>query len=432
VTLIASITLLLVLFSLLALGVWIPFALMGSAAIAIAFFTDVPMGQVLAISLWGSSAKWSLTALPLFIWMGEILLRSRISDDLFTGVAPWLSRIPGRLVHVNVVASGIFAAVSGSSTATCATVGKITIPELKARGYNDGLAIGALAASGTLGLLLPPSIILIVYGVAVEESITRLFLAGIIPGVMMMLIFMAYIAGWSLFNPTKTPPPEPTMSLGQKIRQSKRLIPVIIIMLGVIGSMYGGFASPTDAAAVGVLLSLVLSKAYGSLTWKSFREGLTAATLTSCMIAFILAAAAFLTTSMGYTGIPRALAQWIGDLGLNTYWLLVALTLFFMLLGCFLDGISVVMLTTAVLLPIIETAGIDKIWFGIYLVVVVEMSLITPPVGFNLFVLQGMTGKNIISLSASALPFFFLMLLCIVLLVLFPGLATWLPTWVMQ
>lgn len=431
-TLLSAITLLLLLLVLLAIGVWVPLALMTAATVGIAFFTNAPVGQVLAVSIWGASAKWSLAALPLFIWMGEILLRSRISNDLFSGISPWVSRIPGRLMHVNVLGCGMFAAVSGSSSATCATVGKITLPELNGRGYNENLTIGTLAASGTLGLLMPPSIILIVYGVAVEESITRLFIAGIIPGIMMMGIFMAYVSIWSMANPQKTPARDPSISFAQKLWKSRRLVPVVLLMVGVVGSIYTGIASPTDAAAVGVLFSLVLSWAYGSLTWDIFKTGLISATLTSCMIAFILASAAFLTTSMGYTGIPRALAEWIGSLGLSTYWLLFALTLFFMLLGCFLDGISVVMLTTAVLLPIIETAGIDKIWFGVYLVIVVEMSLITPPVGFNLFILQGMTGRNIFQISASAFPFFCLMLLSIAILIAYPSIATWLPIWVMK
>lgn len=428
----AAIVLTLLLFVLLAVGVWVPLALIGTATAGLLFFTDAPMGQVLATSIWGASAKWSLAALPLFIWMGEILLRSRISSDLFTGILPWVSRIPGRLIHINILGSGVFAAVSGSSAATCATIGKISLPELKARGYSESLAIGTLAASGTLGLLLPPSVILIVYGVAVEESITRLFIAGILPGLMMIAIFMAYVALWSLFNPKKTPPTEPKTSFTEKLSQTKYLIPVAFLMVAVIGSIYAGIASPTDAAAVGVLFSLILSWLYGSLNWRVFKEGIISATLTSCMIAFILAGAAFLTTTMGFTGIPRALAEWIGSLGLNVYMLLFALTLFFMVLGCFLDGISVVMLTTAVLLPIIEAAGIDLIWFGIYLVLVVEMSLITPPVGFNLFVIQGMTGKNIFSISASAFPFFCLLMLGVVLLVLFPSIATWLPIWMMN
>jgi tripartite ATP-independent transporter DctM subunit len=384
---------------LLASGLWVAFALIGVAVLAVAGFSGAPVGQVLATSTWSASVEWALAALPLFIWMGEILFRSRLSEDLFGGLAPWLSRLPGRLIHVNILGCGIFAAVSGSSAATCATVGKMALPELAKRGYDERLAIGSLAGSGTLGLLIPPSIILIVYGVAIEESIARLFVAGVLPGIVIMGLFMAYVVLWSLARPNRIPPPEPAVPFGQRLWESRRLFPVIGLILGVIGSIYLGLASPTDAAAVGVLLALLLSWASGTLSWATFRESLMGATRTSCMIAFILAGAAFLTTAMGFTGIPRALAVWIGEMGLSPYALLAALTLFFVVLGCFLDGISIVVLTTAVILPMVDAAGIDRIWFGIYLVLVVEMSQITPPVGFNLFVLQGLTGRNIFQIA---------------------------------
>ncbi|MFQ5468420.1 MAG: TRAP transporter large permease, partial [Kiloniellaceae bacterium] len=368
----------------------------------------------------------------LFIWMGEILFRSRLSDDLFGGLAPWMERLPGRLLHVNILGCGIFAAVSGSSAATAATIGRMAIPELQKRGYDERMMVGTLAGSGTLGLLIPPSIILIVYGVATEESIARLFIAGIVPGAMLIVLFMGYVIVWSLFHPERVPAAGVKLAFGARIAALRRLIPVLLLIAGVIGSIYVGIASPTDAAAVGVFLSLMLSYFSGTLTWESFRGGLMGATRTSCMIAFILAGAAFLTVAMGFTGIPRVLAQWIGSLGLSPYMLLAALTVFFVILGCFLDGISVVVLTTAVILPMIEQAGIDNIWFGIYIVVVVEMSQITPPVGFNLFVLQGLTGRDILFVARAALPFFFLLLSAVVLLVVFPELATWLPTRVAQ
>jgi tripartite ATP-independent transporter DctM subunit len=364
--------------------------------------------------------------------MGEILFRSRLSEDLFGGLAPWMGRMPGRLMHVNILGCSIFAAVSGSSAATAATIGRMSLPELTKRGYDETMSIGTLAGSGTLGLLIPPSIILIVYGVAIEESIARLFVAGILPAAVLVVLFIGYVALWSVMHPERTPPREPSMPLGDKIWQSRRLIPVILLILGVIGSIYIGIASPTDAAAVGVFLALVLSWLSGTLTRQSFVDGLMGATRTSCMIAFILAGASFLTSAMGFTGIPRMLAEWIGDLGLSTYGLLAALTLFFVILGCFLDGISLVVLTTAVILPVVEAAGIDRIWFGIYLVVVVEMSQITPPVGFNLFVLQGLTGRNILQVAKAALPFFLILVLGVILLVAFPQLALWLPEMMAQ
>ncbi|HEX9585719.1 MAG TPA: TRAP transporter large permease subunit [Gammaproteobacteria bacterium] len=422
-----SIILVIALFVLLGAGVWVAFSLLGVGLLGMLLFTDAPAGQVMATTVWGSSNGWALAALPLFIWMGEILYRSRLSDDLFEGLSPWMSRLPGGLMHVNILGCGIFAAVSGSSAATAATIGKMSLPELTGRGYDARMSIGTLAGSGTLGLLIPPSIILIVYGVATEQSIARLFVAGIIPGLMLVLMFMGYVILWALLNPRLTPEAEAALPLRERVYRTRRLIPVILLIIGVIASVYFGIASPTDAAAVGVLLSLVLSRAYGSLSRKTFIDGLMGATRTSCMIAFILAGAAFLTVAMGFTGIPRLLAQWIGDFGLSPHMLIIALTLFFAVLGCFLDGISVVVLTTAVILPMVERAGIDLIWFGIYIVIVVEMSQITPPVGFNLFVIQGLTGKNILYVARAALPFFFLLLLAVVLIIIFPELATYLP-----
>ncbi|WP_108444393.1 TRAP transporter large permease [Halomonas denitrificans] len=412
---------------LLGSGVWVAFSLLGLGWLGLSQFTSVPTGDVLASNVWGESYSWELTALPMFIWMGEILFRSRLADDMFTGLSPWMQRIPGRLLHTNVVGCGLFAAVSGSSAATCATMGKMTIPELTRRGYDEQLVIGTLAGSATLGLLIPPSIILIVYGVATDQSIARLFMAGIFPGLLLISLFAGYLMLWSWRFPDKVPPAEAGLPLGEKLRRARRLIPLLALIVGVIGSIYAGLASPTEAAAVGVVLSLLLARVQGNMSGGVFRDALLGAVRTSTMIAFILAGAAFLTAAMGFTGLPRELAAWIGTLGLSPVMLLAALTLFFILLGCFLDGISVVVLTTSIMLPMVEAAGIDLIWFGIYLVIVVEMSQITPPVGFNLFVLQGMTGRNILSIAWAALPFFFLMMLGVVLISLFPGIVTWLP-----
>ena len=413
---------------LLSSGIWVAVSLFGVGLAGMALFTDAPVGLVLATTVWGSSNSWALAALPLFIWMGEILFRSRLSEDMFSGLAPWMTRLPGRLLHVNILGCGMFAAVSGSSAATAATIGKMSLPELERRGYDTQMSIGTLAGSGTLGLLIPPSIILIVYGVAIEESIARLFIAGIVPGLMLVALFMGYVAVWAVLHPKRVPAADPPMTLGRRLAAARRLIPVLLLVLGVIGSIYTGIASPTDAAAVGVLLALLLSYVSGTLTKRSFIDGLMGATRTSCMIAFILAGAAFLTVAMGFTGIPRLLAQWIGGLDLTPTMLLAALTVFFIVLGCFLDGISVVVLTTSVILPMVEQAGIDRIWFGIYIVLVVEMSQITPPVGFNLFVLQGLTGRNILYVARCALPFFVLLLAAVVLVSAFPGIVTWLPS----
>lgn len=419
--------LLLVLFTLLGSGVWVAFSLLSVGVVAMLLFTEAPLGDIMATTAWGHSNSWALAALPLFIWMGEILFRSKLSQDMFTGLSPWMNRLPGRLLHVNVFGCGIFAAVSGSSAATAATIGKLSIPELSRRGYPEQLMIGTLAGSATLGLLIPPSIILIVYGVATEQSIARLFVAGVLPGVLLVALFVGYVVVWALLNRDALPDESLSVTFREKLHRSRRLIPVMLLIAGVIGSIYTGIASPTDAAAVGVVLALVLSWSTGSLNRQTFVDGLLGATKTSCMIAFILAGAAFLTVAMGFTGIPKLLAAWIGSLGLSNFALLAALTVFFVILGCFLDGISVVVLTTSVIMPMIEQAQIDKLWFGIFVVIVVEMSQITPPVGFNLFVLQALTGRNILVVAAAALPFFLLMFVALGIIVFYPQIVTYLP-----
>jgi tripartite ATP-independent transporter DctM subunit len=422
-----TLILLLLLFLLLASGVWVAFSLIAVGIAALAMFSEAPIGEVMATTVWGASNGWALAALPLFIWMGEILFRSRLSEDMFTGLSPWLTHLPGRLLHVNILGCGIFAAVSGSSAATAATIGKMSIPELARRGYPESMMLGTLAGSATLGLLIPPSIILIVYGVATEQSIARLFIAGVLPGCMLVTLFIGYVIVWSLLHKDQIPAGEEHFTFAEKINASKSLIPVLLLILGVIGSIYSGIASPTDAAAVGVVLALVLSWYTGSLTKKNFLESLMGATKTSSMIAFILAGAAFLTVAMGFTGIPKLLAIWIGAMNLSPYALLGALTLFFIVMGCFLDGISVVVLTTSVIMPMVDQAGIDPLWFGIFVVIVVEMAQITPPVGFNLFVIQGLTGVDILKVALAALPFFLLLLLGLGLIVIFPQIVTLLP-----
>jgi tripartite ATP-independent transporter DctM subunit len=420
--------LLALLLGLLASGVWVAVALLTVALAGLTFFSNAPTGLVMATTLWGHSHSWPLAALPLFILMGEILLRSRLSQDMFSGLAPWLGRAPGRLLHVNVLGCAIFAAVSGSSAATAATIGRMSVPELTKRGYPESLILGTLAGSATLGFLIPPSVILIVYGVATEQSIARLFIAGILPGIMLVGLFGGYVAFRAWMNPALIPVEDSHFSLREKLRASKSLLPVILLIGSVIGTIYTGVASPTDAAAVGVLFSIILAVSTGSFTRRDFIDALMSAMRTSAMIAFILLGAAVLSVAMGFTGIPRNLAAWIGTFGLSPYALLAVLTVFFIVLGCFLDGISVVVLTTSIILPMVEAAGIDPLWFGVYLVLVVEMSQITPPVGFNLFVIQGLTGTNILRIAKAALPFFGLLLLAVVLITLFPQIVTFLPS----
>lgn len=426
----ALITFLLIvsLFALLGSGVWIGLTLAGVAWIGMEMFSSRPAGDAMALTIWGSSSSWTLTALPLFVWMGEILFRTKLSESMFRGLAPWVNFLPGRLLHTNIVGSTIFAAVSGSSAATCATIGKMSIPELTKRGYPPEKIVGSLGGASTLGLLIPPSIIMIVYGVAAEVSIAKLFVAGVIPGLMLAALFSGAIVVWALMNPDKVPHSDIAMSFGEKLRESRHLIPVVLLIGGVIGTIYSGIATATEAAAVGVVGALILSAVQGSLNWTTFRDSLMGATRLYCMIALILAGAAFLTLSMGYIGLPRHLAEWVGGLGLSPGMLLIALGLFYILLGCFLDGISMIVLTMGVILPTVSAAGIDLIWFGIFVVIVVEMAQITPPVGFNLFVLQGMTQRDIAWIAKACLPYFFLMALAVLLLYWFPGLVTWLPS----
>ncbi len=413
-------------------GIWVAISMIGVSTIGMMLFTSRPVGDAMATTIWGTSSSWTLTALPLFVWMGEILFRTKLSENLFAGLSPWMQKLPGGLIHVNVVGCALFAAISGSSAATVATVGKMSIPELRKRKYPEKILLGSLAGSGTLGLLIPPSIILIIYGVTVQESIAKLFIAGIIPGIMIALIFMSYVIIWSLINKKSMPMYVENFSFLEKIRKSKQLLPVIILISAVIGSIYTGVATATEAASLGVVGALILSYFQKSLTIETFKQSLLGATKTSCMIAFILAGSTFLSLAMGFTGLPRNLAIWIQNMELSPYVLIFVLMIFYIILGMFLDGISAVVLTMAIIEPMIRQAGFDMIWFGIFLVIVVEMAQITPPVGFNLFVLQGMANKDMGFIARSAFPLFMLMILAVVLVVIFPEIALWMPQQMVQ
>ena len=413
-------------------GIWVAISMIGVSALGMMFFTSRPVGDAMATTIWGTSSSWTLTALPLFVWMGEILFRTKLSENLFEGLSPWMQKLPGGLIHVNVVGCALFAAISGSSAATVATVGKMSIPELRKRNYPEKILLGSLAGSGTLGLLIPPSIILIIYGVTVQESIAKLFIAGIIPGIMIAIIFMLYVIVWSLINKKIMPESFENFSFLEKLKRSKKLIPVILLILGVIGSIYTGIATATEAASLGVVGALMLSYFQKSLSLETFKKSLLGATKTSCMIAFILAGSSFLSLSMGFTGLPRNLAIWIESMNLSPYILIMVLMIFYIILGMFLDGISAVVLTMAIIEPMIRQAGFDMIWFGIFLVVVVEMAQITPPVGFNLFVLQGMANRDMGYIARSAFPLFLLMIIATLIIIIFPEIALWLPEQMIQ
>ncbi|SUO95008.1 TRAP transporter large permease [Suttonella ornithocola] len=421
-----AIILLTVLFASLAGGLWVALSLLLVSAVGYVLSDTGSWGNVIATISWGAIGE-SLAPLPMFIWMGEILFRSGLSKNLFEGLSVWLNRVPGRLFHVNVLSSGLFAAVCGSSAATVATVGNITLPQLKRMGYQESFAIGSLGGSGTLGLLIPPSIMMIIYGVAAQVSISRLFMAGVIPGILLIMLFMGYTTIYSLIH-HDVAPPRTEAATESKWRATIKLLPVVALIIAVLGSIYVGIASPNEASAVGVLGALILTLLERSLTWRIFWEGLMATVRTTSMLMLIIVTATVLTNAMGFIGLPRQLAEFVQSLNLSAGWLILALSLLFVILGCFLDGISVILLTTATIMPMIEAAGIDKLWFGIYLIIIVEMAQITPPVGFNLFVLQALTGKDLLKVARYTMPFFFLLALAVVLLWIFPELATWLPT----
>ncbi|MEI5666285.1 TRAP transporter large permease subunit [Bosea sp. CCNWLW174] len=422
-----SLVLLLFLVGILASGVWIAVGLGLVGLLAMNLVTNVPIGQVLATTVWSATASWTLAALPLFIWMGEILFRTRLSEQMFQGLSPWLQWLPGRLIHTNIVGCGIFAAVSGSSAATVATIGKIALPELAKRGYDERLSLGTLAGSGTLGLLIPPSIPMVVYAVTANVSVLQVFLGGFLPGLLVMALYMGYVIIWSWLNPGKTPPRDPSLPFREKLRQSAKLAPCLLLIAAVFLSLILGFATATECAAFGVTGALFLAWWSGTLTWAALLESIMSATRLTCMIMLILAGAAFCTAAMGFTGIPAALAEWVKGQQLSPHMLVLALTVMYIILGCLIDGISMIVLTAVIVLPMVKEAGFDLVWFGVYLVIHVEMAQITPPVGFNLFVLQNMSGKDTWTVAKAAFPFFILLNVAVVIITTFPQIVLYLP-----
>lgn len=411
----------------LALGLWIGLGLLVTGAAAIAWFTPAPVGKVAATAIWGDSADWTLTALPMFLWMGEILFRTRVSDGLFRGLAPWLAWIPGRLLHVNVMGCALFSAVSGSSTATCATVSKIALPELKKRGYPEPITIGSLAGAGTLGILIPPSIIMIVYAVAAEVSILHLFMAGILPGLLVAALFSGYIVIYALLYRNEIPREDARITWHERFRESRELLPCLVLVAGVIGGMFSGFATATEIGALGVVGALVVAALMGTLTWRTFIESAYSAMAVTCMIGLILQGSSVLSVSMAFTGIPKALAEWVAAMQLNRYLLIGALCVVYLILGTALEGVAMILLTTSIALPMIVAAGFDPLWFGIFIVIMTELATLSPPVGFNLFVLQLMTGRDSMYVARATMPFFLLLVLSVAILAVFPEIVTWLP-----
>lgn len=422
-----SITLFILLAIFLGSSVWIGISLFLIGFGGLILFTEVPFGLVLSNSVWNNTSGSAMLALPMFVWMGEILFRSRISQNLFNGLAPWMDAIPGRLLHVNIIACTFFAAVSGSSAATTATVGKITVPELKSRGYNARLSFGSLAGAGTLGFLIPPSMMMLVYGIIGDVSIGKLFIGGVVPGVMIALLFSGYIFFRSLFNRQLAPRGSDRYTWRRRLLGLKEIAPVAILILVVLGSLYRGWATPTEAGVVGVVGALFFALLSRSLDWSVFKASLTGAIKTSCMIMLIVMGAGYLSVAIGYLGITRQLTMFVSEMGLSPYMLIFILTILYLMLGCLLDGFSMVVMTTPIVLPLVQVVGFDPVWFGIYLVLMIELAQITPPVGFNLFVISGLTDEDILTIARAALPFFAILCLATALVTVFPKLVLYLP-----
>lgn len=426
--LLAGLTVLILILLFLGSGVWVFIGLLlvsTTGLLIVQDFSFVRIGVILNKILFRSASSWELSAIPLFIWMGEMILRTNISDRLFRGLSPLVARVPGGLIHTNVAGSTLFAAVSGSSAATTATVGKITSVELKRRGYDEGLSIGSLAGAGSLGLLIPPSIVMIIYGVLAEVSIARLFAAGVLPGVLVAFLYSAYIAFRCSLKPNLAPKGD---GADVPLRLAFfDLAPILGLIAVILGAIYSGLATPSEAAAVGVLGTLILVAGSGQMSFAMLKESLMGAVRSSAMVCSILVAAAFLSTAMGYMHVPQNVASAIAAMEIGPYELIVILAVFYVVLGLFLDGISIIVMSLPITLAPVMAMGFDPIWFGVFLVLMVELGQMTPPVGFNLFVLQGLTGIPVNRVAAAALPFFGLMIVSVALITLWPEIALWLP-----
>ena len=419
------------LFAALSGGVWIGLALAGTGALMLAIFRNIPLDKLLAQYTWNILTTQELLALPLFILMGEILFRTRLSRSLFTGLAPWAALLPGRLLHVNVVGCSIFAAISGSSAATTQVVGRMALAELTKRGYDRRIAIGSLAGAGTLGFLIPPSNIMIIYGVLGDVSILKLFTAGLVPGLLLAACFMLWVMVHTTLVPGLVPDSERAlarMPLAERIRALADLAPAVFLIAAVLGSMYGGIATPSEGAAVGVLGALLVAWMQGGLDRAAMRDICVGSVLTCSMIAMILLGASILGSAAAFLGIPRAIADYVVGLGLSPFMLIMALMAFYIVLGCFLDGFSMIVMTLPIVLPIVKAAGFDPLWFGVFMVLVVEMAQITPPVGFNLFVIQGLTDESLGAIARYTLPYLLIMVAFTALVTAFPQIALWLPS----
>ncbi|WP_306118038.1 MULTISPECIES: TRAP transporter large permease subunit [unclassified Roseitalea] len=411
---------------LLAGGLWIGLSMMATGIFGLAYFHSLPVDKVLAQNLFNTVSSTDLLALPLFILMAEVLFRTRISDHMFSGLAPWTTRLPGRLLHINIIASTLFAAVSGSSAATTATVGRITLSELDRRGYDRSLAVGSLAGASTIGFLIPPSLPMIVYGVLAEVSILKLFIAGIVPGLVLAFGFSLMTMALTLYRRTGDGGGD-AFSWSDRIGSIRKLGPITALILLLIVGLYGGFASPTEAAAIGVVGAIGLAALGRDLSFRALNEAAVATVRTSSMLALITSGGAFLSVAFNYLGVPTYVVGLIDSADLGPYGVVVLLLVLYLVLGTILDGMSMIVVTLPITLPAVVSAGWDPLWFGVFLVVTIEMAQLTPPVGFNLFVIQGITGETMTRIARAVVPYFFVLLLLMAVLILAPGLTLWLP-----
>jgi len=406
-------------------GFWIPFAVAVGALLLLWEYGGWNAFRAIGFVSWGSLNSFTLTAIPLFLLMAEILLRSGVGERAYRGLGRVTGRLPGGLLQTNIAGCALFAAINGSSVATAATIGTVALPELRARGYDGRMAAGTLAAGGTLGILIPPSIAMIVYATFTETSVAKLFAAGIVPGLTMTGLFMAYVAWRALRNPATAPRATPDgRGLGGTVAD---LLPFVLLIALVLGSIYAGVATPTEAAAVGSLGALALAALFGRCDLAVLGGALTATVRTTASVLFIVLAAALLSYALGVTGTGRALTEWVAGLGLPRLAFLLAVVALYVVLGCFIDSLAMIVITVPLLHPVLLTYGVDLVWFGVLLVILIEMGQITPPFGINLFVIQGIGGGRFEEVAAGAAPYVALMGVMIALLLAFPWLALWLP-----
>lgn len=420
------ILLLSILFALLVPGLWIAIALGATGMIGLMIAGRYNLFDTLAVINWSTGSDFILTAIPLFLFMGEVILVSGLSKRFYASIAKWLKPVPGGLLHSNIISSGLFSAISGSSVATAAAIGSVAIPEMKKYGYKREHIYGSIAAGGTLGILIPPSIVLILYGVIVDESITKLFMAAVLPGILLTMLFLLYTIGIMLRKKNRIVSGEiEEISIMESL---KGVLPLFILILIVLGSLYSGKITPTESAGLGVFITIIIGFVFGNLSFKKIFEAAKNSIKTTSMLIFIMIGAQIFSFAVVTLGINREITSWLTSMELSPLLLLMIVCLIYIVLGFFMDGPAMMFLTLPLLFPVIEHAGFDPIWFGIVLVILVELGQITPPMGLNIFVIKSIDSTSKINeIVRGVLPYCIIMLLAVVLLTIFPQIALWLP-----